>query len=534
MPETKDPKVATGHHLPLSGARLQKQSAVNRLVKIMLGLLAFALNLAAMPASTTAQIQIFSTGEYGTPETISLAPSEFGAFGGSYFIPDASTSNIWVLPVNGGSPTTFLAAPIEPVGDNIICGMFLPSGWGSYSGEFLVASTPSVLVFDSDGNQEFFDPTRQGLFTTPLIAPAEFAPYDGHLFITDQNNRVWRVDPAGGGLTPFKDFPAGSSLAISPFGIEFTPPDWGAAFGNRMLVSDASPSVNNGPGTKASYVVAVSADGTSSLFATVPLKEGRDGVMGQDGLRQMLMTPDDYFLDSLGISGKLLLLSVTGSRNGGGILGELLALDSSGTVAAHLQVGSILAKFDPRGMIFTSDGGLLISDTSDPILLASARDFIPGRDDPLAVKQDVLDQLIALRAAITDRPDGVRLDQATDHLSKSTDSSLWIDPARPQPSGGAKVFNEEKDAVIKLDDLLGDKHSTVPDAVLQSFIDRLVQADRVLAFVAITDALAAHADAKKIAQARQELANGDSEAVSGRSESAIEHYRNAWNQALKA
>jgi hypothetical protein len=145
-----------------------------------------------------------------------------------------------------------------------------------------------------------------------------------------------------------------------------------------------------------------------------------------------------------------------------------------------------------------------------------------------------LNQLIALRDATTDRYDGLRLDQATDHLGKSTDSSLWINPAHPQPSGGAKIFSEEKDAVIKLDDLVGDKHSTIPDAVLQGFIDQLVQADRVLAFVAITDALAAQADAKKIAEASKELANGDSEAASGKLESAIEHYRNAWSQALKA
>lgn len=507
---------------------------MNRAATIVLGLLASALNLAAIPTSAAAQIEIFSTGQYGTPETISLAPSEFGAFGGNYFIPDASTSNIWVVPVTGGAPATFLAAPIEPVGDNIICGTFLPLGWGGFSGKFLVASTPSVLVFDSDGNQELFDPARQGLFTTPVIAPAEFAPYGDHLFITDQNNRVWRADPAGGGLAVFKDFPPGSFQAISPFGIEFTPADWGAAFSNRMLVSDASPSVNNGPGTRASYVIAVAADGTSSLFATVPLKEGVDGVMGQDGLRQMLVAPNDYFLDSLGIAGKLLLLSVTGSRNGGGILGELLALDSSGTIVGHLQVGSVLAKFDPRGMVFTSDGGLLISDTSDPILLASARDFIPGRDDPLAVKQDVLNQLITLREATTDRYEGLKLDQATAHLSKSTDSSLWLNPAHPQPSGGAQIFNEEKNAVIKLDELVRDKRSTILDAMLHSFIDQLVQADRVLAFVAIADALAADADAKKIAQASRELTNGDSAAASGQLESAIEHYRDAWSQALKA
>ena len=53
------------------------------------------------------------------------------------------------------------------------------------------------------------------------------------------------------------------------------------------------------------------------------------------------MTPEDYFLDSLGIHGPLLLLSVSGSDQGGGTLGALVALDSTGTVVAHLRVGDV-------------------------------------------------------------------------------------------------------------------------------------------------------------------------------------------------
>jgi hypothetical protein len=118
--------------------------------------------------------------------------------------------------------------------------------------------------------------------------------------------------------------------------------------------------------------VALAADGTQSPFATVPL------AAGQVGLRQMLMTPVDYFLDSLGIPGQLLLLAVSGSPQGGGAFGALLALDSTGAVVAHLRVGDVLEKFDPRGMVFTADGDILVADTSDPIYMASAEDFIAG------------------------------------------------------------------------------------------------------------------------------------------------------------
>lgn len=119
-------------------------------------------------------------------------------------------------------------------------------------------------------------------------------------------------------------------------------------------------------------IAALAADATGSIFTTVPLAEG------QTGLRQMLMTPSDYFLDALGIPGPLLLLSVSGSVQGGGTLGALVALDSTGTVVAHLREGGVLSKFDPRGMVFTGDGHLLISDASDPIYIASAGDFIAG------------------------------------------------------------------------------------------------------------------------------------------------------------
>ena len=330
---------------------------MNRLAKTAFGSLALVMVLAAVPPSATAQIQIFSTGGYGTPETISLAPSGFGQYGGFYFIPDARLGQIWVVPEAGGPPAPFLTETFPPT--SLIGGLFLPSGWGDNSGKFLVA-TESLRIIDSAGNGAIFDPLTSGL-TIPLIAPGGFGAYGGNLFVTDQVGFIWRADPAGGGLTLFKDLTGAPPPVPSPFGIEFTPSAFGS-FGNRLLVSSGS----------SGSIAALAPDATLSPFATLPLADG------QVGLRQMLMTPADYFLDSLGIPGRLLLLSITGSTNGGGTLGALVALDSTGTVVAHLREGGILAKFDPRGMVFTADGHLLISDTSDPIYLASALDFIAG------------------------------------------------------------------------------------------------------------------------------------------------------------
>ena len=175
--------------------------------------------------------------------------------------------------------------------------------------------------------------------------------------------------------------------------------------------------------------------------------------------------------------------------------------------------------FNPDQSDIDNDG---IGDACDPDL------------NPYRTKQKVRDDLVALRATVTDKQDGKKLDEAIDHLNKSLDPSLWNDNYHPKPKGGEKVFNEEKDTVNKLRELMKDKHSTIPDATLQGFINRIVAADRRLAQVAINDAIGRGGDPKKIAKANEELAKGDSDNTDGKPDNAIEHYRNAWDQALKA
>ena len=60
-------------------------------------------------------------------------------------------------------------------------------------------------------------------------------------------------------------------------------------------------------------------------------------------------------------------------------MGDVVAVDATGNTVASLRVIEDLTKFDPRGLLITSNGELLVSDTSDPIILATAADFIPGR-----------------------------------------------------------------------------------------------------------------------------------------------------------
>lgn len=151
-----------------------------------------------------------------------------------------------------------------------------------------------------------------------------------------------------------------------------------------------------------------------------------------------------------------------------------------------------------------------------------------------SIKQDVHDELVTLRGTIADKGDGYKLDEAAGHLTKSLDPTLWVDGAHINPKRGDRVFNEEKDAVAKLVELIKDKKSTLTAsqlAMLQDFINRLVNADRSLASIAISDA--AGGKPKQLQEANRELAKGDILSTSKYAD-AIEHYRNAWQHAQEA
>ncbi len=147
-------------------------------------------------------------------------------------------------------------------------------------------------------------------------------------------------------------------------------------------------------------------------------------------------------------------------------------------------------------------------------------------------KASILTNLQTLRATVTDREDGRRLDQAIAQLKQSLHPSLWDDPLHPDPKKGSRVFQEEKDTVIKLIAIVRDRKSMIDDDIIRGFINRIVAADRLLATVAISDAQGGNP--KELAKANRELLKGDERAADDRFTSAIEHYRNAWKHALHA
>jgi hypothetical protein len=121
---------------------------------------------------------------------------------------------------------------------------------------------------------------------------------------------------------------------------------------------------------------------------------------------------------------------------------------------------------------------------------------------------------------------GKKINDAIDHLDKSLDPSLWVDDSRLDPKKGDKVFQEEKETVKKLQDIKN------PPAAIAGLISQIVGADKLLAQTAIDDM--AGGDPKKLAAANKEMGKAQDEINKGHLDAAIDHYKNAWQQAEKA
>lgn len=159
------------------------------------------------------------------------------------------------------------------------------------------------------------------------------------------------------------------------------------------------------------------------------------------------------------------------------------------------------------------------------------------------MKQQVLADMLELQDEIRGHVDRKRLDGAIDSLTESLDPDLWVDDFHPQPRGGWKVFERERQTVAQLDHLLwfgrdwpweGTTHRRHfgTAGTVRDLIDRIVSVDRALAEIAIADARGGNP--WKLWVARKELQKGNDEAAEGEAEDAIEHYRHAWRKALQA
>jgi|GEM_PF-666646 len=127
-----------------------------------------------------------------------------------------------------------------------------------------------------------------------------------------------------------------------------------------------------------------------------------------------------------------------------------------------------------------------------------------------------------------------QLDKAIAALHEAADPAWWTDANHLLRYKGRYVFDREQEAVKILVRLIQDAtHPIAPD-VLQSCVDRLVAADRLLASVAIEDAMASGGPPNRIQEAQRQLANGDQAAARGDPVGALGYYKYAWDRAVNA
>jgi len=145
-------------------------------------------------------------------------------------------------------------------------------------------------------------------------------------------------------------------------------------------------------------------------------------------------------------------------------------------------------------------------------------------------KENILAELIALRVTVTNRYEDRRLDEAIKHLTKSLVAKYWVDETHLERKHGGRAFYEERLTVRKLCNLVRRRTGQIPDPPLQGFINRIFKADRLLATVAIQEAIGTGVSSKKIEQAQRFLTKGDAAVGDDACNNGIAAYRNAWRR----
>jgi len=149
-----------------------------------------------------------------------------------------------------------------------------------------------------------------------------------------------------------------------------------------------------------------------------------------------------------------------------------------------------------------------------------------------SVVRDMAKDLARLWAMAKHPQDWQRLAEAREHLLKALSPGSWVDKTHVAGPHGERVFQHLKGAAQPLEELRKHRRGEINDVAVQALLARLVKVARLLAAVEIADAASAGGSPKSIAQARQELAQGDAEVTQRKFASAIEHYCHAWKQAM--
>ena len=214
--------------------------------------------------------------------------------------------------------------------------------------------------------------------------------------------------------------------------------------------------------------------------------------------------------------------------DGGGLAGGMYRLETN--------TGTTFTDTDEDGLADIAETNLHGTDPNDP-------DSSPTVLVPRQIKVGSKSTLEGLTG--NNKHSQKKLDKAIEHLDKSLRVDRWIDGSHLVEKKGKKVFDEEKKAVKHLMKILKDTGKAYDPAIasdVSGVIDRLVNADRLLAEIALEDAKNTPVNDDKnqkkvdheIEKAEKELDKAQQELNKGKSDKAIKKYKKAWEHAQHA
>lgn len=154
----------------------------------------------------------------------------------------------------------------------------------------------------------------------------------------------------------------------------------------------------------------------------------------------------------------------------------------------------------------------------------------------LPVQQDARDLLQQARDRLAGPQARPALDSALRHLDATLAPSLWRDGVRLDPATGSGVFDGTERALAQLQGLLQAQPRDGKFAVaLRSGVGvPILAVAQGLALDALDQAQAAGASPATLDQVRAALQQGDRASRAEQYASAVQHYRTAWQQAMRA
>jgi hypothetical protein len=187
----------------------------------------------------------------------------------------------------------------------------------------------------------------------------------------------------------------------------------------------------------------------------------------------------------------------------------------------------------------TSDGGYVVCGTlnaysagfADMYLVKTDADGLVRPWNPTTVKQDVIAELDSLKPQA--KSIAKKINEAKKHVERSLAPELWLHETHLVCRNGKKVFDEEKHAVHEIERLCKEQKG-FPCEVCERLNGMLVEADSILARVAIEDAKTARGDAEEIEKAEEEFSKALKESGKGHAGHAIDHFKHAWEHACRA